>query len=226
MMPVIAWNALHASTILTQALDVLRTRCVDGHRGRRGAVPRAARSQHGDRDGAQPVHRLRRRPRRSRRSRSRTGRPIRELVLERGLLRSGAARSRSCRAEVDDAAGHRRRSVTTRAHDASRRRVRPAPAARMRLRLLARCTRPLACSALRRRSDAATAAFPAQRLGDARGARPRRVAEARADHGRARHRRRQRTSPTSAPAAAGSRCGWRAASVRTASSTPRTCSGR
>ena len=30
MMPVIAWNALHASTILRQALVVLRTRCVDG----------------------------------------------------------------------------------------------------------------------------------------------------------------------------------------------------
>jgi aspartate ammonia-lyase len=30
MMPVIAWNALHASTILRQAMLVLRTRCVDG----------------------------------------------------------------------------------------------------------------------------------------------------------------------------------------------------
>jgi aspartate ammonia-lyase len=30
MMPVIAWNALHASTILREALKVFRTRCVDG----------------------------------------------------------------------------------------------------------------------------------------------------------------------------------------------------
>jgi aspartate ammonia-lyase len=30
MMPVIAWNALHASTILREAMKVMRTRCVDG----------------------------------------------------------------------------------------------------------------------------------------------------------------------------------------------------
>jgi aspartate ammonia-lyase len=30
MMPVIAWNALHASTILREAMKVLQTRCVDG----------------------------------------------------------------------------------------------------------------------------------------------------------------------------------------------------
>jgi aspartate ammonia-lyase len=30
MMPVIAWNALHASTILRQSMNVLRTRSVDG----------------------------------------------------------------------------------------------------------------------------------------------------------------------------------------------------
>jgi aspartate ammonia-lyase len=30
MMPVIAWNALHASSILREAMKVLRTRCVDG----------------------------------------------------------------------------------------------------------------------------------------------------------------------------------------------------
>ena len=32
MMPVIAWNALHATAILTQAMRVLQTRCVDGIR--------------------------------------------------------------------------------------------------------------------------------------------------------------------------------------------------
>src|SRR5437899_9524892 len=30
MMPVIAWNALHASTILREAMKVFRIRCVDG----------------------------------------------------------------------------------------------------------------------------------------------------------------------------------------------------
>jgi aspartate ammonia-lyase len=30
MMPVIAWNALHASTILRESITVFRTRCVDG----------------------------------------------------------------------------------------------------------------------------------------------------------------------------------------------------
>jgi aspartate ammonia-lyase len=30
MMPVIAWNALHASTILREAMKVFRTRCIDG----------------------------------------------------------------------------------------------------------------------------------------------------------------------------------------------------
>src|SRR5215467_12442099 len=30
MMPVIAWNALHASTILRESTTVFRTRCVDG----------------------------------------------------------------------------------------------------------------------------------------------------------------------------------------------------
>ena len=30
MMPVIAWNALHMSTILRESMKVLRMRCVDG----------------------------------------------------------------------------------------------------------------------------------------------------------------------------------------------------
>ena len=30
MMPVIAWNAIHASTILRESMNALRTRCVDG----------------------------------------------------------------------------------------------------------------------------------------------------------------------------------------------------
>ena len=60
MMPVIAWNALHASTILREAMKALRSGHDRRHRRRRGARARAARPQHRDRDGAQPVHRLRR----------------------------------------------------------------------------------------------------------------------------------------------------------------------
>ena len=37
MMPVIAWNALHASTILRESIKVLRIRCVDGIDGKRRA---------------------------------------------------------------------------------------------------------------------------------------------------------------------------------------------
>ena len=86
MMPVIAWNALHASTILQRgdegAPDPLRRR----HRRERGTRARAARPEH------------RRRPPRSARTSAthataeiakesvKTGRPIRELVLERGWL--------------------------------------------------------------------------------------------------------------------------------------------
>ena len=59
MMPVIAWNALHASTILREAMNALATALRRRHRRRRGARARAARSQHGDGHRAQPVHRLR-----------------------------------------------------------------------------------------------------------------------------------------------------------------------
>ena len=60
MMPVIAWNALHALAILREAMRVLHDALRRTASGRRGAMPRAARSQHRARDGAQPVHRLRR----------------------------------------------------------------------------------------------------------------------------------------------------------------------
>ena len=66
----------------------------------------------------------------------------------------------------------------------------------------------------------------------ARGSRPARRSGSRRlpapgpDHGRAPDRRRQHRSRTWAPAADGSRCGWRGASARTAASTPRTSSRR
>ena len=98
MMPVIAWNALHATRIL-RAGDAAssQTRCVARHRGRRGALPRAARSQHRARDGAEPVHRLRRDGGdRQDVGRDRPADP-RDLVRERRLLPDDAARRASSR---------------------------------------------------------------------------------------------------------------------------------
>jgi aspartate ammonia-lyase len=85
MMPVIAWNALHASTILREAMKALRTRCVDGitadaDRARelldRSTAAATALSPYlgyaVTADIAMDA--------------VATGRPIRDLVLERGLL--------------------------------------------------------------------------------------------------------------------------------------------
>jgi len=85
MMPVIAWNALHASTILRQAMIVLRTRCVDGI----GANDTRARELL-DRSTAlatalSPYIGYAATAEIAKES-VKTGRPIREVVLERGLL--------------------------------------------------------------------------------------------------------------------------------------------
>jgi aspartate ammonia-lyase len=85
MMPVIAWNALHASTILRQAMQVLRTRCVDGIAAdttrarelleRSTATATALSPYIGYAETAAIAKEA-----------VKTGRTIRELVLERGLL--------------------------------------------------------------------------------------------------------------------------------------------
>src|SRR5204863_6450432 len=85
MMPVIAWNALHASTILRQAMVTLRTRCVvgieaDADRARElldrsTAVATALSPYIGYAATAEIA-----------KESIKSGRPIRELVLERGLL--------------------------------------------------------------------------------------------------------------------------------------------
>jgi aspartate ammonia-lyase len=85
MMPVIAWNALHASTILRQSMLALRTRCVDGITAdearcrelmdRSTAVATALNPYIGYARTAEIA-----------KESVRTGRPIRELVLERGLM--------------------------------------------------------------------------------------------------------------------------------------------
>src|SRR6187402_2368276 len=85
MMPVIAWNALHSSTILRTALHALETRCVEGIEAdaarcrelldRSTAVATALSPYIGYAATAEIA-----------KESVRTGRPIRELVLARGLL--------------------------------------------------------------------------------------------------------------------------------------------
>jgi aspartate ammonia-lyase len=85
MMPVIAWNALHASTILGNAMDTLETLCVDGIQvdearcrellDRSTAVATALSPYIGYAKTAEIA-----------KESVKTGKPIREIVLERGLL--------------------------------------------------------------------------------------------------------------------------------------------
>jgi aspartate ammonia-lyase len=88
MMPVIAWNAIHAATILRTSMDALRTRCVDGIEAdeqrcrelmeRSTAVATALSPYIGYARTAQIA-----------KESVKTGRPIRELVLEQGLMDAG-----------------------------------------------------------------------------------------------------------------------------------------
>jgi len=85
MMPVMAWNALHASAILTNTLAVFRERCIDGLEAdedrcrelldRSTALATALSPYIGYAATAQIA-----------KESVATGRPIRELVLERGVL--------------------------------------------------------------------------------------------------------------------------------------------
>jgi aspartate ammonia-lyase len=85
MMPVIAWNAIQASTILREAMKVLRTRCVDGiaanaARARelleRSTAAATALSPYIGYAATAEIAK----------EAVRTGKTIRELVLARGLL--------------------------------------------------------------------------------------------------------------------------------------------
>jgi aspartate ammonia-lyase len=85
MMPVIAWNAVHVSTILREAMKTLRLRCVDGIEADaarcrelldRSTATATALSPHiGYAQTAEIAKEA-----------VRTGRPIRDIVLERGLM--------------------------------------------------------------------------------------------------------------------------------------------
>jgi aspartate ammonia-lyase len=88
MMPVIAWNAIHASTILRESMKALRTRCVIGIEAdparcrelldRSTAVATALSPRLGYGVTAEIA-----------KESVRTGKSIREIVLERGLLDAG-----------------------------------------------------------------------------------------------------------------------------------------
>jgi aspartate ammonia-lyase len=85
MMPVIAWNALHASTILRNSMAALRTRCVDGV-----AADRARARELLDRSTAaatalSPYIGYAATAEIAKES-VKSGRPVRDLVLDRGLL--------------------------------------------------------------------------------------------------------------------------------------------
>jgi aspartate ammonia-lyase len=85
MMPVMAWNAIHSSTILRQSMLALRTRCVDGIQAdearsrelldRSTAVATALSPYIGYALTAEIA-----------KESVRSGKPIREIVLERGLM--------------------------------------------------------------------------------------------------------------------------------------------
>ena len=88
MMPVIAWNAIHASTILRQAMIVLRTRTADGIEANvercrelldKSSVVATALSPYIGYAAAAEIAK----------EALRTDRPIRAIVLERGLLDAG-----------------------------------------------------------------------------------------------------------------------------------------
>jgi aspartate ammonia-lyase len=85
MMPVIAWNALHSSTILRESMKAMRLRCVDGIEAdeercrelldRSTAVATALSPYLGYAKTAEIA-----------KASLKTGKPIRELVLEQGLM--------------------------------------------------------------------------------------------------------------------------------------------
>ena len=85
MMPVIAWNGIHASTILRESMKALRTRCVDGIEAdearcrelleRSTAVATALSPYVGYAATAEIA-----------KESVNTGKPIRQIVLERGLM--------------------------------------------------------------------------------------------------------------------------------------------
>jgi aspartate ammonia-lyase len=177
MMPVIAWNALHAAGILQRAMQILCERCVAGIRAdparcrelldRSTALATALSPHIGYAATAEIAKEA-----------IRTGRSIADIVRDRGLIEPGAL-DRILSPEAMTTPGVPGRTKTRDNKTAHNDRDGGRAGARPRRR---------------RRASPARAAHPAVPAAGSRPAgrsRPRRVAEARADHGRARDRRRR-----------------------------------
>jgi aspartate ammonia-lyase len=85
MMPVIAWNALHAATILRTAMTALRQRCVDGIAADAARARELLERSTATATALSPYIGYAATAEIAKES-VKSGRPIRELVLERGLL--------------------------------------------------------------------------------------------------------------------------------------------
>jgi aspartate ammonia-lyase len=85
MMPVIAWNALHASSILREAMKVLRLRCVDGITANEARARELLDRSTAAATALSPYIGYAATAEIAKES-VKSGRPIRDLVLERGLL--------------------------------------------------------------------------------------------------------------------------------------------
>jgi aspartate ammonia-lyase len=168
MMPVIAWNALHATRILTQAMDVLQTRCIEGIKAdeercrelldRSTALATALSPYIGYAATADIA-----------KASVQTGRSIRELVRERRLLPD---------AELDAILSANAMTSPGVAGQSSHETETKNPS---RARSDGGRHRPRGGGA----GGPAHAAVPSGGSGGARGAGPRRVAKPRKDHGRA-----------------------------------------
>src|SRR5947209_6913283 len=85
MMPVIAWNALHASSILREAMKVFRLRCVDGITADAARARELLERSTAAATALSPYIGYAATAEIAKES-VKTGKPIRDLVLERGLL--------------------------------------------------------------------------------------------------------------------------------------------
>jgi aspartate ammonia-lyase len=85
MMPVIAWNALHASTILRNSMGVLRIKCVDGIEANEARARELLDRSTAMATALSPYIGYAATAELAKES-VKSGRPIRDLVLERGLL--------------------------------------------------------------------------------------------------------------------------------------------
>jgi aspartate ammonia-lyase len=87
MMPVIAWNAIHASTILREALRIFRLRCVDGIEADAGRARELLDRSTATATALSPFIGYERTAAIAKQA-VETGRSIRDLVVEQGLLDS------------------------------------------------------------------------------------------------------------------------------------------